>query len=119
MTPSTPVSTPASTPNPAPAPVHSAQIGNTPREVAAEHARQLLVWLQDSAWPNGRRLDADDMRAVYSEMCAHKGLNPRPWNAVAAPFARLIHQPGRPLKTYRRIVDEKGQRRRVRSYEIP
>jgi hypothetical protein len=92
------------------------------RDLAERHAVLLLNWLTNELRGRGgdsRALLATEMISAYSEMCDENNIHPRPWNPVACSFAKLIRQRGRPLKTYRDLVNSEGKKRRRRFYAIP
>lgn len=99
------------------------QHGEEPaRAIAEKHAQQLLCWLQielQDCRGNSRRLLATELKSAYAEMCEEQRLLCRPWNPLAASFAKLIRQRGRPLKTYSDLIGRDGKKRRRRVYEIP
>ena len=90
------------------------------RQPVDVHAKRLLEWLQTSLWRGQPELIAAEVAAAYREMCAEQALEPQAWNRVGNALSKLIRVPGRPLKTYRRVVDHiTPEPRRKRIYIIP
>jgi hypothetical protein len=103
-------------------PVYESMQLQTASQLADLHARRLLSWLRtdlQSAVGHAQTFLAREVEASYADMCIELDLHPRPWNSVAASFARLTRQPGRPLKTYTDCISGFGRSRRLRCYFIP
>ncbi len=83
---------------------------------AAEHARRLLLWLQEPGGLTGPVL-ARDLQVIHREMSAEIGWKTRPWNPVGRQLALLLSG-GR--KTWAWVTDPRtGRRQRLRVYQIP
>ena len=56
---------------------------------AAEHAYQLLLWLQAQPFFAGHLIPASDLRRIYPSFCTSLALWPQPWQTVANYLRRL------------------------------
>ena len=90
--------------------------------MALHHARLLLERMQERVrtkyGPGSYRIPVNNLREHYRQMCDEPGLARRPWNPVAAAFAEITRQPGRPLKNYETWIDQMGMQRRRRVYRV-
>ncbi len=77
---------------------------------ADDHARLMLLWLQDHRFLMGHVIPASDLKKLYTDFCRKMGLPEKAWQSVAASLNR---QTGR-QRRYRRVNG-----RNVSVYPIP
>jgi hypothetical protein len=117
QTPAQAATTASVTPSLAPAPLQRV-IQGSPRDLAIHHARLLLKYIGEGREPGPCLILVDDLRAFYREMCHELRLRERPWNHVGAAFAEITRLPGRPLKTYSKWINHRGETKRLRVYMV-